>query len=262
MVTFQDTNKFYSRNSAGKFLMDVSEIRTAFLGAGSIGDRVRYFCKSRIALLRNGEGPFAFAGPYLVVHIVPLTAIDGSGQINPREAKQLNIIPIDGQSTVQRFNLDGYLSACTGNRPAAGYVQFFREGSIEAARPFHVAPKTDDDDIEFKGCFFARSEIYVLKAIKDYLADLGRLSVSPPIVVQLSLVGLKGYCLEDPNQYGGTWQTRSFDRDEILLPSAWIENSEQSLMEHLRPIFEAFWQAAGYEMDPVFDSASRQAGLE
>ncbi len=41
MVTFKGSSKFYSRNSAGKYQLDVSEIRSAFLLSETIAERIR-----------------------------------------------------------------------------------------------------------------------------------------------------------------------------------------------------------------------------
>ena len=43
MVTFQNSSRFYSRNSAGKFQLDVHEIQNAFLATDSQAERIRSF---------------------------------------------------------------------------------------------------------------------------------------------------------------------------------------------------------------------------
>jgi hypothetical protein len=43
MVTFQQYNKFYSRNSNGKYLLDISEIRNLFALSESAIQRIGTF---------------------------------------------------------------------------------------------------------------------------------------------------------------------------------------------------------------------------
>ena len=39
MVTYQQHSRFYSRHAAGKYPLDVFELRQAFLGSGALGER-------------------------------------------------------------------------------------------------------------------------------------------------------------------------------------------------------------------------------
>lgn len=43
MVTLGGTSRFFSRNSAGKYRLDVDEIRSAFLATDAISNRIREF---------------------------------------------------------------------------------------------------------------------------------------------------------------------------------------------------------------------------
>jgi len=52
-VVFRGHDKFYARNSAGKYPMDVSELRSAFTLTSSVPERVRQFREDRIAKLRE-----------------------------------------------------------------------------------------------------------------------------------------------------------------------------------------------------------------
>ena len=55
MVTFKNSSKFYSRNSSGKFQLDVHEIRNAFLATDSQADRIRSFLQDRLAKIIADE---------------------------------------------------------------------------------------------------------------------------------------------------------------------------------------------------------------
>ena len=49
MVSYRGTNRFYVRRSAGKDLMDVPEIRSAFVLSEAVTDKVRDFRSRRLA---------------------------------------------------------------------------------------------------------------------------------------------------------------------------------------------------------------------
>ena len=55
MVTYRGHSRFYCRNSSGKYPLDVSELRSAFLLSDAWADRVRRFRDERIARIVSGE---------------------------------------------------------------------------------------------------------------------------------------------------------------------------------------------------------------
>jgi schlafen family protein len=79
MVTYKDWSRFYARNSNGKYLLDVGEIRAAFLRSETTADRIRRFRTDRLTRIIAGEfptrAPLADA-PKLILHIAPLGAFD------------------------------------------------------------------------------------------------------------------------------------------------------------------------------------------
>src|SRR5438105_3890169 len=43
VVTYKKSFRFYARTSAGKYPLDVSELRSAFLAGSALGDQIRNF---------------------------------------------------------------------------------------------------------------------------------------------------------------------------------------------------------------------------
>jgi hypothetical protein len=76
-VIFRDHSKFYKRNSAGKYPMDVSELRTAFLQSEHIAERIRVFRNLRVEKLKeHRELPVPlYTGAKVVLHMIPLSAL-------------------------------------------------------------------------------------------------------------------------------------------------------------------------------------------
>lgn len=113
-VSYKGHWRSYSRNSAGKYPMDVSEVRDAFAFSESLATRMRDFKTERLSDVISGQSPIAMQGAATtVLHIMPLSAFDAPGQrldLTPsfRGANRLNPIQLGGQPS---YNFDGVLSS-------------------------------------------------------------------------------------------------------------------------------------------------------
>ena len=56
-VTLGRSLRFYSRNSAGKYPLDLGEVRNAFLGGQELATRLRNFRLERIGLITGNQAP-------------------------------------------------------------------------------------------------------------------------------------------------------------------------------------------------------------
>jgi hypothetical protein len=114
----KSSGRFYSRNSAGKFSLDVTQLRTAFELAGTIAERIRSFRVERLSRISSGEetpAPLNEQEPKLVLHLVPLNAfnipvfLDLKPLNDLLKGKLLKPLSFwDVEPTVNmRFNIDG-----------------------------------------------------------------------------------------------------------------------------------------------------------
>lgn len=137
-VIFREHAKFYKRNSAGKYPMDVTELRTAFLQSEHIVDRIRNFRLSRVGKLREeSELPVLLhAGAKIVLHLIPLSAVSSSEYISfdARRDVALSFRPMGASGWNNRYNLDGIVTFTAGrnDHPSTAYTQIFRSGIVEA----------------------------------------------------------------------------------------------------------------------------------
>ncbi|MBN2118753.1 MAG: ATP-binding protein [Anaerolineales bacterium] len=75
MVSFKKISRFYARNSAGKYQLDVQEIRQAFLLSESIENKIRDFRLDRVAKINVGDTPTVLNNnPKIVLHSIPLAS--------------------------------------------------------------------------------------------------------------------------------------------------------------------------------------------
>ena len=89
MVKFQSLSRFYSRTSAGKFQLDVHQIRAAFAQAEELPERLRNLRLDRVSRILGGESPTKIGNlsQVLVVHLIPYAAFDPSFRVDLHAAK-------------------------------------------------------------------------------------------------------------------------------------------------------------------------------
>ncbi|MCK4659362.1 MAG: ATP-binding protein [Phycisphaerae bacterium] len=252
MVAFGGRSRFYVRNNAGKHQMDVTEIRSAFALSEALPERIRRFRDDRLAKVVADETPVRLdANPKFVLHIIPLVSFSHDFWLAPAMLKsQWNkLVPIKGSSCM-RYNVDGIITHPDDADPKTGtyqdYCQTFREGRIEAvdAHMLRTGKKV------IPGVNYER---HLIEAVQNYLQALRDMEVPPPVVVMLSMLGVAGYrmafhpkpvLLEEP----------SIDRDTLLLPDVLVEGYDEDVGRVLRPIFDAVWNATGWEGSRNYDS--------
>jgi len=246
MVTFKNVTKFYSRNSTGKYPLDVHEIRSAFALSEALPDRLKIFRQSRVAAIVAGETPTTLpTGGKVILHAVPIAALSSSTNIDIRMAAPPNVVetpaPIAVTAWDTRFNFDGLL--VYSPKPNGNYVQVFRSGAIEAVDTTILEPYGGWPDFVPVGAFEQR----ISAAVARYAAFQKQLGLLPPIFVMLTLIGVKGFKATIGPQSLGHY---TIDRDVLFLPDVAFEDFGQPIDQTLKPIFDTVAQSAGLAESP------------
>src|SRR5215210_6250383 len=260
VVTFRGHWRFYSRSSAGKYPMDVGEVRRAFVLSESIADRIRAFRAERLGRVVAGETPVPIEGAgKVVLHVVPISAFDSPASgvdldIRRPPLGERVLLPIYIVNEVEldesllrypnafepRYNFDGVFCdarlGTPGEERPEGYAQLFRTGIIEAA----------DNDAFMDGYIkgYELDEVLV-KAVDRHFRLLRELGIESPVFLLLSLVGVEGYQMLQsgiPHHY--RHGLRPVDRDDLLVPEVMVESLEQDLQaiqRYMRPLLDAVW---------------------
>ena len=75
MLDHNGLTQFLGRNAKGKYPLDVSELRSAFLGSAGLEDRLKNFRIDRVSRLTSGQTPVPLKGQHLIVlHILPVAS--------------------------------------------------------------------------------------------------------------------------------------------------------------------------------------------
>jgi hypothetical protein len=251
MVTYGGSSRFYSRDSRGKYQLDVRQVGAAFAISATTADRIRNFRLERLGMLVSaGETPVKLdKQPYFVLHIVPLTAFDPMVKYDVSSLpRNLDLMPMGGWGYNYRHNFDGYL---TYSRPVAetlAYLQIFRNGSIESVRASYAHLSSDPRLIPNE-----TFEKHVLEALPRFLSVQKQLGVEPPLMVMLSLLGVAGHALTQDALYLHGLTDHLIDRDTLLIPEILVESYDCDPAEVMREAFDAIWNAAGYARCKSYD---------
>lgn len=239
MVTFKNLSRFYSRNSTGKYQLDVPEIRALFALSETTTERIRNFRRGRLSNIVSGETPVALIKdrPKVILHIIPFGAFDPSVKFD------ISILPKRGERF--GYNFDGLLKYEAFFQSLADtYLQIFRNGIIESVRVY------DFEQIP--------SELYereLLRDLSDYLLLQKRLGIEPPLFIMLSLLDVKGYTMAITRG-----KTAAIDRDALPVPEIMIENIDCDPAEVMRPLFDTVWNAAGWPRSMNYNEKGEWVG--
>jgi hypothetical protein len=252
MVVFGGVRRFYSRNSTGKFPMDVGEIRAAFMETSSIGERLRTVRAQRLEYVMTGRSPLGLhETPIVVVHVLPVSSpSDPSRDVTKAAARlQLQLAPIRAHSWGGRYNFDGYL--VTEPKSSMSYVQVFRSGAIEAGDAGLLCGMPEQYKNQLPSIALEQE---LLGLLQRFLDASKQLSTSLPLFIAMSLLRVRGFKMSgDPfNPFPGN---EGIDRDVLELPEVFVEDYGSDLGKVLRPSFDALWQACGGEQSANYDSA-------
>jgi len=251
MVTFKNTSRFYARNSAGKYQLDVDEIRSAFIGSESVAQRLREFRSDRIAKIIANETPVKLQGTAkMVLHIVPLSSFTSSININLSliESKKVKLQNIDSSDrSDQRYNFDGFVTYGFSQKSIyQAYTQIFRNGLIEAVQSFKFKDVMPFCDLNNKLIYSLDYEDILIKALEGYLNLQKMLDLNPPILVMLSLLGVKGYKMFIQGRDNDIDPGKKIDRDNLVVPEIVVDDFDSQSSDILRPVFDTIWQACGW----------------
>ena len=265
MVTFKNHSRFYSRNSAGKYPLDVTEIRSAYIASESLAERIREFRIERITNIIADETPVQLeSNPKIVLHVVPIASFTLGTNVNVNLVRNENnsssLKPINSSHSTgwnQRYNFDGIVKFLRGIQTPVSYsyTQLFRNGVIEAVDAYILQ--------ERKGGKIIPSSYYeeeLINSLEDYLQLQQQLELTPPVLIMLSLLGVRDYVMSVGDGWDHTRQTYPVDRDNLIIPEIVVEDYAMKASEILRPAFDAIWQACGCDCCKNYDANGNWIG--
>lgn len=253
-VVYKGHDKFYGRNSAGKYPLDVTELRSAFTLAASVTDRIKAFRTDRIISLVNNDTPIPFTPEAKVIlHCIPVESFSRQPQYDVLQyySDPLKLRPIYSSGYDRRINIDGVVSF-SGQEPAfSSYTQVYRSGIVEAVTGALLHH-------EYQGRIVIPSIDYereLLSYLPECFRILRELGASAPVVVALTLTGVKGF--EMGVDAMGWQRSHKITLDSLILPETVVEDLSTPAATILKPLFDMIWNACGYPKSKNFDDGGQ-----
>lgn len=251
-VVFKGHDRFYGRNSAGKYPLDVTELRTAFNLSGTVNERIRAFRTDRIIALMNNETPIPFTDTSkAILHCVPVESFAGQPQFDVLSLYEnpLSLPVICSTVWDRRLNLDGLMSYKHGS-PCSAYTQLYRSGVIEAVSGEIVAKTYKQWTVIPSRSF----EGYILQYLATCIQTLRQIGATPPVLIALTLTKTSGLVMgvdEMRLEFGLSYPIA---QNSVILPETLVEDFSMPVTKILRPLFDLVWNACGYPRSENFDA--------
>ncbi|GAA4481154.1 RNA-binding domain-containing protein [Gluconacetobacter asukensis] len=235
--------RFYRRNSAGKYEMDIQELRETFTGGEHLADRLTGIHEIAVAAAKGRNMPFSIGT--LPAAVLSLTPLDYFRQTRDVELDEFNSqqpylrrpSPTSWMTTLEGTLIHG-LPTENGVSMVEGYAHTHRSGRIEAAWRLG-GPSQTSSESEARLVFANYFEGGLCDQAMTAANRLTQMGISGPWVVAVTILNIRGYDLQRDHFNGTTAY-----RDEAALPSLRLERISA---ETLTPIFNTFWRLFGHK---------------
>lgn len=244
----KQTGRFFARRGAMKLPMDASELRLAFSGAESWGEKAERFRMQRIGRVVAEDLPCGSfpAGARMVTHLIPFSAFSTGLGVDVRHLGKSSsgIEPPINAGWGPRYNLDGVCIVGSSHGTNLSYVQFFRSGIVEVVAPLDMPGH--------KALYLPRVENMAMQALERYVQPVVDQGASLPVAVLVTVVGASGHqALYSPTP--GWDDPKTIEDDLVMLPSTLVGDIKRDPREALRDTFYSLYQACGYERSFSYD---------
>jgi hypothetical protein len=274
--------RFYYRDSAGTHPMDIAELRRAMTFGDTLARNLEEFRLDRLSKIAANSSLGERAK--IILHLQPLSSAQIEAPIDIGririDSRKLMLMPNTMTEAETRLNFEG-LRAYNARNAAVGYLQVFRNGSIEVV---------DTAIPSQTGLPMRGLERALMNATTRCLGLLNDLDVTSPVVLHIALLGVNGFRIEiedDPLRFDIGFMRRQAEENpiqerDLLLPNLMVV--EDQLFQYanlrvpdanddavysqlfrqsgmlLRPLFDIIWNAGGFTESLYFDQAGVWTG--
>jgi len=229
------SSRFPIRNERSINEMSFDQLRSAFSATSTLADRAASFRETRSQHSRR-----FMQGPLTALYLIPLSAMSGRSTIDVQHVfKNTTSFSKEwGGQVFSTYNLDGVLTydELVQHR-RANYAQIHRSGAIEIADTDWGHGRNGNKLPAMSLAKFYREAAHVSLA-----ASTG-FGFSGPALLGVELLNVLSYSLEmqplTPHR-----RARPSDREDIVLPLAWIEDMREVDVDKLMAQqMDVLWQA-------------------
>ncbi len=255
-------NKFYGRNSSGKYPLDVSQIRDAFLLSGSTVERMRSFRAERLIKIGANKSPFPLSDTAaMVIHVVPFSTF-ANGEIVDVVAEIANgtVFPVPpgswGWANRPVANLDGLaVQVASHEGRTLAYSQVFRTGAVEGVLALNHGIDNQNWIVS------SQFETDVLTTSGIYINLVSSLDLGAPMFAFLSFIGMKECRFRRRTEFGsGFYDHGPLREDVIALRGVEVHAGREKLENMFRTTFNTVWNAFGLAKSDKYNDKGEWIG--
>jgi hypothetical protein len=250
-VVFQNHDKFYGRNAAGKYPLDVNELRSSFTLSSTVIDRIRGFRADRIIAIASGQTPLPFVdSPTVVIHCLPLDAFANGSQYDvvPFYEEPNLLRPMGTTSSDRRLNFEGVVSYGV-HQPCHTYTQLYRNGVLEVVNGNILAHEYKEKQV-IPSIAFEQS---LFKYLPFCFRTVQLVGAGAPVVVALTLLKTRGLTM-GVNRFFRDDSGYPIVQETLTIPESIVEDLSIPVGRILKPMFDLIWNACGFPSSENFDS--------
>jgi hypothetical protein len=253
-VVLKGHDKFYGRNAAGKFPMDVQQLRRSFTDSASIAERVRNFRADRLMSIVRNDTPIEMdTGSKLVLHILPIEAFSSaeSHDLGAKHSNPNHYRPMHASGWDERITLEGRLVFSEFGGSTKSYLHVYRTGIVEAVEGTILNHVHQDGKKNLPSLAYER---LILERLPGYISILQTTGIQPPFLIGLSLTDIKGAYIGIDNAWMHDHDLRPVVQQHLVLPEVILQSYTDDILKVIRPSFDLVWNACGLPRSRNFDA--------
>ncbi len=250
-IIFKSWDKFYARNTAGKYPLDTEELRSIFTSSQTLRDRVGNFVDERRLKILSDELPIPmWKGGKLALHLIPLESYSDNFQVDIKKwGFENDLAPIFQNGWSHQRNFEGQLIYTRdADQNTFSYVQLYTNGIIEAVDATLLSHTVD----ETPSIPSREYEVRLTTALRRYLSFYKKIGINIPILCSLSLCGVRNYMLST-----NSYRRSKLNKDHLFLPSTMIEAYQTDSTDIMKSSFDLIWNAFGFDGSRNYDDSGK-----
>jgi hypothetical protein len=247
-VKINKSYSFYSRNSAGKFPLDIFEIRNSFLESSTQIENAKSFKIKRISEIIAGDTPLPLDSnkpSKLIVHAIPLNAFNPSTKCEIRLIDDYANLKLVGSNWFgHQVNFEGmllYSGYQNSKKEIGNYTQIYRNGIIEAVDLVSVNYSEEG--------YPKMSLVLIEDAIKGFIKSVFDnykiIGAFPPILLAVSFLDVKEKQISLNEFFRDNTSSKSLAKENYFLPELLIESFDENWIDKIDEILLTMWNAFG-----------------
>lgn len=224
--------KFYARNTAGKYQLDFVEVKQRFTLSNQVQERIKQHHLERIMKIKVNEGYWELenekGNSAILINIVPLQSFSESVFVSALTPNRFKLNPLFGdRSYVPSIQFEGIAGLYH-----TSYHHINRQGIIEIA---------DKSILNIRHTLYGLSIIErILGVIPNAFYNFEELGINGPYVILTSILDVK----DRQFAYDDMWPPVQLRQNDLILPSIFITDASD-LSEYKGVLEELFKNTAG-----------------